>query len=407
MTPPVLHMLPDLALGGGQIMLLRTVSALRERGGEHLVCALRGGPCEADFRNAGIPILVASLDGKHRAAGAFRRALKFAAQAKVGIVHTNSTPSDRAFGQMLALKLGVPVVNTFHGMPPGRIGFPHRLREAPAFLKQKAMLSANRLLSRINLTHSVAVSAPVAEAYIAWLGLPPESMTVIHNGLPASAYASPDPAKSAALRAELNLDGRSPVLIAVARLVEGKGHALLLDTLAQLVPHHPDALLLLAGDGPLRPALEHNAAERGLERHIRFLGTRSDVTALLAVSDILLSASAFEGFGLAVLEGMAQGLPVVALDLPALRAFIDNGSTGILVPYPQPAALAAAIRKLLADPDVAAELGQNARRRAEAFSIEASAAGYEALYRDLINQAAPVPKPTVSAPARMNKAPKP
>ena len=92
MTPPVLHMLPDLALGGGQIMLLRTVSALRERGGEHLVCALRGGPCEADFRNAGIPILVAGLDGKHRAAGAFRRALKFAAEAKVGIVHTNSTP---------------------------------------------------------------------------------------------------------------------------------------------------------------------------------------------------------------------------------------------------------------------------------------------------------------------------
>ena len=130
------------------------------------------------------------------------------------------------------------------------------------------------------------------------------------------------------------------------------------------------------------------------------------MTALLAVSDILVSASAFEGFGLAVLEGMAQGLPVVALDLLALRAFIDNGTSGILVPYPQPAALAAAIRKLLADPE-AAELGQNARRRAEAFSIEASAAGYEALYRDLISQAAPMPKPTVSAPARMNKVPKP
>ena len=308
---------------------------------------------------------------------------------------------------MLALRLGVPVVNTFHGMPPGRIGFPHRLRDIPSFLRQRTMLPANRLLSRINLTHSVAVSAPVAEAYIAWLGLSPDSMTVIHNGLPASAYAAPDPAQSAALRAELNLDGRSPVLIAVARLVEGKGHALLLDTLAQLVPHHPDTLLLLAGDGPLRPALEDNAAERGLGRHIRFLGTRSDVTALLAVSDILVSASAFEGFGLAVLEGMAQGLPVVALDLPALRSFIDDGDNGILVRYLQPAALAAAIRKLLADPATAAQIGHNARQRAEAFSIEASAAGYEALYRDLISHAAPAPKPTVSTPARMNRAPKP
>jgi glycosyltransferase involved in cell wall biosynthesis len=407
MSPPVLHILPDLALGGGQIMLLRTVSALRERGGEHFVCALRGGACEDDYRKAGIPILVAGLDGKHKAAGAFRRALKFARQAKIGIVHTNSTPIDRAFGQMLALKLGVPVVNTFHGMPPGRIAFPHRLRDIPAFLRQRTMLPTNRLLSRINLTHSVAVSAPVAEAYIAWLGLPPDSMTVIHNGLPASAYAAPDPVQSATLRAELNLDGRSPVLIAVARLVEGKGHALLLDTLAELVPQYPDALLLLAGDGPLRPALEDNAAERGLEHHIRFLGTRSDVTALLAVSDILVSASAFEGFGLAVLEGMAQGLPVVALDLPALRSFIDDGASGVLVRYPQPAALAAAIRKLLADPAAAAELGRNARQRAEAFSIEASAAGYEALYRDLISQAAPMPKPTVSAPASMNKVPKP
>jgi hypothetical protein len=61
----------------------------------------------------------------------------------------------------------------------------------------------------------------------------------------------------------------------------------------------------------------------------------------------------------------------------------------------------------LADPAAAAELGRTARRRAEAFSIEASAAGYEALYRDLISQAAPMPKPTVSAPARMNKVPKP
>ena len=352
-------------------------------------------------------ILVADFDGKHKAAGAFRRALKFAQQAEVGIVHTNSTPIDRAFGQMLAFKLGVPVVNTFHGMPPGRIGFPRRLREIAPFLRQRTMLPANRLLSRINLTRSVAVSAPVAEAYVAWLGLPPDSMTVIHNGLPASAYAAPDRAKSAALHAELKLDGRSPVLIAVARLVEGKGHALLLDTLAELVPHHPDALLLLVGDGPLRPALEDNTAERGLDDHVRFLGTRSDVTALLAVSDILLSASAFEGFGLAVLEGMAQGLPVVALDLPALHSFIDDGASGILVRYPQPAALAAAIRKLLADPAAAAELGHNARQRAEAFSIEASAAGYEALYRDLISHAAPVPKPMVSTPARINRVPKP
>lgn len=377
-TPRVLHLLPDLAMGGGQQVLLRLIQCFADRGAEHAVGALAGGPMEDAYRATGHPLLIAG--GRGDAAGRFRRLRDFARRFGAEVVHTNGTPVDRAFGQLVAATLRLPVVNTFHGMPPGRIPRPRRLGDVAPFLRNRAMHRANRLLSGLNLTESVAVSLPVADAYRRWLGLPGERVTVVHNGLPPAAFVIPSEDDKRRLRAELAIAGCSPVLIAVARLVEGKGHDRLLDALADLLDRRPGAVLLLAGDGPLRGAIAARAADLGIGGQLRLLGTRPDVPALLSLADAALSASAFEGFGLAVLEAMAQGVPTVSIDLPALRAFVEDGRSGVLLPDGDGRAIAAAVDGLLAAPGRAAAIGSAARERAALFTVDRQAAALEAVY---------------------------
>lgn len=379
-TPRVLHLLPDLAMGGGQKVLLRLLESFTARGAEHAVGALAGGPMEDAYRATGMPLLIAGSGARSDAHGSFRRLRDFARRFGTQVVHTNGTPADRAFGQLVAATLRLPVVNTFHGMPPGRIPWPRRAADLAPFLRNRTMHGANRLLTGLNLTETVAVSGPVADAYRHWLGLPAERVTVIHNGLPPSAFAVPSEAEQRRLCAELAITGCSPVLIAVARLVEGKGHDLLLDALADLLDRRPGAVLLLAGDGPLRGTIAARAADLGIGGQLRLLGTRSDVPALLSIADVALSASAFEGFGLAVLEAMAQGRPTVSLDLPALHAFVEDGRNGILLPDGDGPAMAAAVDGLLAAPDRAAAIGLAARERAALFTVDRQAAALEAVY---------------------------
>lgn len=376
----VLHLLPDLAMGGGQQVLLRLLEAFAARGAEHAVGALVGGPMEDAYRATGMPLLIAGSGGRGDAPGSFRRLRDFARRFGTEVVHTNGTPADRAFGQLVAATLRLPVVNTFHGMPPGRVPWPRDLGAVAPFLRNRTMHRANRLLTGLNVAETVAVSAPVADAYRRWLGLPAERLTVIHNGLPPSAFATPSGPEKDRLRAELAIAGCSPVLIAVARLVEGKGHDLLLDALADLLDRRPGAVLVLVGDGPLRGAIAARAADLGIGGQIRLLGTRPDVPALLSIADVALSASSFEGFGLAVLEAMAQGLPTVSIDLPALRAFVEDGRSGVLLPAADGRTIAAAVDGLLDDRSRAAAIGGAARERAALFTVDRQATALQAVY---------------------------
>jgi glycosyltransferase involved in cell wall biosynthesis len=370
-APRVLHLLPDLAMGGGQRVLLRLLEEFAGRGREHAVAALAGGPMEDAFRATGMPLLVT---------GRFGRLRPFTRRFEADILHTNGTPYDRAFGQLVAASLRLPVVNTFHGMPPGRIPWPRRPGDAAPFLRNRVMHGANRLLTGLNLAEAVAVSAPVADAYRHWLGLPEERVTVIHNGLPSAAFAVPSEEGKQRLRAGLAIAGCAPVLIAVARLVEGKGHGLLLEALADLLDRRPGAVLVLVGEGPLRGAIAARAADLGIGGQLRLPGTRTDVPALLSLADVALSASAFEGFGLAVLEAMAQERPTVSFDLPSLRAFVEDGRSGILLPHGGGRSIAAAVDALLDAPDRAAAMGRAARERAAAFTVERQADALEAVY---------------------------
>ncbi|MGK2961551.1 MAG: glycosyltransferase [Gemmatimonadaceae bacterium] len=193
----------------------------------------------------------------------------------------------------------------------------------------------------------------------------------------------PSARPSPAARRQPPRPGTAVRLGTAARLVEVKGLGFLVDALA-LLRQDLDVELHIAGSGPKRKALAAAAAEAGLGDAVRFLGWRNDISDVMQRWHIYVQPSFAEGFGLAVLEAMAAGLPVVAGNAGGLPEVVVDGETGFLVEPGDPAALAARIRQLIEDPALARRMGDAGRERvARHFTPEREAAAISAAYDKL------------------------
>jgi glycosyltransferase involved in cell wall biosynthesis len=231
----------------------------------------------------------------------------------------------------------------------------------------------------------IAVSEEVKSRYARELGVPAHKLTVVRNAIrvtPAGRQGDP------ALRAMLVRGRPNYVVLTPARLHPQKGHAYLLAAAA----HLPAATFVLAGDGPLRPALEAQAQALGVADRCVFLGHRADVADLLAVSDVLVLPSLYEGLPVSVLEAMAAERPVVATAIGGTDEAITSERTGLLVPPRDPAALAAAIHRLQADPDLARRLASAGRERVEReFSSDVMALQVMGIYDEVLAETGAMP----------------
>lgn len=201
---------------------------------------------------------------------------------------------------------------------------------------------------RWGATRVVAVGQSVADSHRDRLG---REVLVVPN---AVALPVPVPASERArLRRELTGDVDRPLVLTVGRLVSQKGLPDLLAAFGKVLSAHPDAVLVLAGAGPLRQELETRVAQIGLGPAVRVLGDRQDVPQLLAAADVFASASLWEGLPLALLEAMASGLPVVATAVGENERLLSGGR-GLLVPPGVPDLLGTELVRLLDDRQLAA-----------------------------------------------------
>ena len=143
----------------------------------------------------------------------------------------------------------------------------------------------------------------------------------------------------------------------MAALVPHKGQRYLIDAAAIVVRQVPDARFVIAGEGELRSALERQIRDRHLEKHVMLLGFRPDVLSLQKVFDVFVMSSVTEGLGTSLLDAMACGKPVVATEAGGIPEVIEDGLTGLLVPTRDPESMAAAIIRLLNDPDLRRQMG--------------------------------------------------
>lgn len=213
----------------------------------------------------------------------------------------------------------------------------------------------------------IANSEQVAVVSSRFEGVPARRYAVIPNILGDEAFAEVAAA----------IDRANPSLISVANLREPKNHLGLLEAIAVLQSSGHEVDLILVGDGELRAEIECRSKQLAIR--VRLVGAVADPRPYLAGSDIFVQASSSEGMSNSLLEAMAAGLAVVATDVGGTREAL-NGA-GSLVDPNDMSALAAAIKKLLDDPDLRRAMGEAARARARHFTAEKSLSRHIAAYR--------------------------
>ncbi len=203
---------------------------------------------------------------------------------------------------------------------------------------------------------------------------------VIHNFVDTKRFA---PRSCAGTRAHFAAEGER-VLVHVSNYRPVKRATDVVEIFARVHARLPSRLLLV-GDGPDLPAVEERASQLGVADRVTSLGQRGEIERLLACCDLMLLPSASESFGLAALEAMSCGVPVVASEVGGLPEVIEDGRSGLLCPVGDTAAMAARAVALLADRKAHRAMGAAARLRAvERFDRSMGVASYESAYRELL-----------------------
>ena len=251
---------------------------------------------------------------------------------------------------LLAANHRAALMPTLHGVDPSDYG------------------AASRVFS--HAARRVITCAPAVGRSLQAAGFPRDRIDVITNG---AALRPADLERQADLRQSLAL-GQAPLVVGIGRLVEQKNWPVFIEAAGRL--NGPS--FVVAGEGPLRQELVGMASRRGSP--VRFLGAVDDIAALVSIASCVVSTSSWEGLPLALLEALSLGAPVVATAVDGITDVVPPGAA-LLVPPGDPAAVSAAISRVLTDDDLAAALRVAALDAAPAWGLELMLGQYRNAYR--------------------------
>lgn len=355
-VPTVLLLIDELEdWRGTETHLFRLVQRLDPRRLRPVIAIVGRRRLTEAFREARVPVFPLQVRGLLAPSGlrGLARIVALLRRERARLLVSYHTTAD-LLGPLAAGLAGIPAISC---------------RRDEGFTKKPAHVAVQRRLNRF-IHGMISVSGAVARAVERIEGFPLDRNRVIWNGEDLQVFR-PGPSP---LRRELGLAPDVPVVTCVGGLEPVKDHATLLAAFARVLPRHPEARLLLVGEGSRRAHLEGRA--RPLGDRVRFLGHRSDVAEVLRASDVYAQTSTTEGFSNAVLQAMATALPVVVTRVGGNPELVDD-SSGILVEPGDVGSTARAVSHLLEDRARRRALGAAARRRVEAQgSIEAMADAY-------------------------------
>lgn len=350
----LLFVIQELRTGGAEQVVVALARGAR-RAGHDVAVASTPGPLadELDVPAFALPLLRRRPWLVPPAALRLRRAL---ATWPAELVHCHN-PGMAAVTSLATLRgRRPPALVSVHGVP------------------DEDYSAAGRVLRLAGLP-TVACGRGV-EVALAEQGYP--VLATIPNGIPPA----PPPADRAALEAEWRLPRGRRLVVAAGRLVEAKNYRLAIRALDEV----PGATLALLGEGPLRTALEREAEQAGVADRVVFAGLRHDAREIIGAADAVVIPSRVEGLPLVALEALAAGTPIVATDVRGLRELLTDGETALLVPPGSAQPLAAALRRVLDDDALAAQLGAAGLRLAAEHTEERMVDGFLALYDSLLRE---------------------
>jgi 1,2-diacylglycerol 3-alpha-glucosyltransferase len=306
-----------------------------------------------------------------------RRALDALAAARFDVVHIHTPFLAHYAGLKFARAHAIPVVATYHTL------FEEYLHHYVPLLPRRITGAMARRFSRSQCNQMDAVIAPSQAMKAALLDYGIDAhIEVLPTGLPAERFQAGD---GAAFRRRHNLNGEQPLLLFVGRAAHEKNIGFLIEMMIELREMRPDAMLLIAGEGPADDSLRAQAARLGLKDRVRFLGyfdRGGELQDCYSAADVFVFSSLTETQGLVLLEAMAQGVPVVAIPRMGTIDILGPGKGCRHAPLDL-LGFAGVVRDVLADRGALRALGLEAREYARSWASINMARRLAALYASL------------------------
>lgn len=351
----ILHLVSLMGMGGRCATALRQARLLAGRGHRVLLGCIEGSAAAQRGREASLQVFDSFQFRRGFRPIAFwndcRLLLSICKERSVDVVHAHL--SQESWVACLALR---------------------GAKRRPAVVRSRGVVVPvnphllNRWMHNSLTDRLIAPSRVIYDHLRALPGFDPDKVSLLYDGVDLQRF-SPD-VDGAAVRREFNIAADAPLIVMVARLERVKGHEVFFKALAKLIPSLAGVRALCACDERTPGEFDktvRRARDLGCgEDALSFTGMRADIERIIAAADVIaLPSLGSEGSSRVALEGAACGVPIVASTVGCLPEVVQDGATGILVPPGDPDALAAGLSKLLQNRELAKQMGQTARKRAE------------------------------------------
>jgi glycosyltransferase involved in cell wall biosynthesis len=368
----ILHIYQNSKIGGVQQQLLSLLRAYDREVFNPIFCCL--GPKEEMGKEIeGIGIECIPLNRSRYNRFSLKIVIDLYRLMKKKHIHIVRTHRYRSnlYGRLAAFLTGVPVI-------VASVHDNYRKDKRPA----RRMI--NRILSKMT-DKIVAVSEDVKKDIIRYGKVEPSKIVVIPNGIDTEKFNPKG--NFADIRKEFSIKKGALVAGFVGRIVLAKGLEYLIDSIPYIKEECKNIKFLIIGEGSLVERLHEQAKENKVYDYIIFAGGRRDIPDILSCIDVFVMPSIAEGLPNALLEAMAMGKPIIATEIGGIPEVIKNGVNGLLVPPRDPRALATAIKGLIGNDQLAAQMGQAARDLVvNKFSMRSIAQKWQTLYLSILQE---------------------
>jgi len=376
-SPKILFLVDDFSQGGAARVVETLIKGLSldpcSRPGTSfrplLACLDAVGEPGEDLRQQGVKVFYLrrrpGVDW-----GLIPRLAKLIRREDIALVHAHQYTA-YFYGALAAILAGfVKVIFTEHGRH-----YPDRRKPLQVLLNKFILIPCTAAVT--------AVSKAVKQSLVTYEGIPPERIRTLLNGIEVERFRlAGDNLKQ---RARLGCKPAELLIGMVARLGQEKDHITLLQAMPLVCRQTPSARLLIIGDGPKRKELEQLASSLDLGDQVIFTGKRQDIPELLAMLDLVVLSSFYEGTSVSLLEAMAAGKAVIASRIGGNPQVVVEGESGLLFKPGDSRELAQKMVYLLADVSLRKQMGEQGRKRAEElFSGSQMVKKYEGLYHEIL-----------------------
>ena len=378
---PVVYFIHQLGYGGAQRVILETAKRLDRTRYRPMVVVLGGRTdLQAEFERQGIPVHDLRSRAKFDPA-ALLRLYRFLRAQVPCILHTHLAYTG-AIGRLVGRIAGVPTIISTEQSHPSALHPLTRIADSLSFSLADSLTATSLGIEEAYWGHPEVFSKDLLSQgrrhFTIYSGIDVNHLRVTRQDY--------DPSLK---RKTLQLEPTDIVIGCVGRLHPVKGQEFLIEAMKDVVHYHPEAKLLLVGDGNLTQDLQAQVIANRLESKVVFTGYREDVPELLPIVDIIVVPSLFEAFGITIAEAMAVGLPVISSDTSGGRELVVHEQTGLIVPRGDVPALVRAIRRLLDHREERLEMGRRGYQRVrKEFTVERMALQYSQLYDELVKRKA-------------------